>query len=149
MERKNRGLLERNLRRTLGLPNACASLDLAAHWFRNYDHLCFERASGVGAAPQPARGTGPPLWVNLVPLLLIVVVFYFALIRPQQKKAKDHDQLLKTLKRGDKVVTSGGIVGVVVGVKERSVTLRSEDTKLEVLKSSVSEIIERTSGNES
>ena len=105
----------------------------------------------LALAPPPSQpgAPAPPLWVNLVPLLLIVVVFYFALIRPQQKKAKDHGQLLKTLKRGDKVVTSGGIVGVVVGVKERSVTLRSEDTKLEVLKSSVSEIIERTSGNES
>jgi len=74
-----------------------------------------------------------------------MVVFYFILIRPQQKKAREHTDLLKTLKPGDKVVTSGGVLGVIVSVKEKSVSLRSADTKLEVLKSAVSEITERSS----
>ena|SRR5580765_3296423 len=100
------------------------------------------QATGGG---QPAQG--PPPWANIVPLVLIMVVFYFLLIRPQQKKAKDHAELLKTLKAGDKVVTSGGVLGVVVAVKDRSVSLRSADSKLEVLKSSVSEITERSGGN--
>jgi preprotein translocase subunit YajC len=90
-------------------------------------------------------GQAPPAWVNIVPLVLIMVVFYFILIRPQQKKAREHTELLKTLKPGDKVVTSGGILGVIVSVKEKSVSLRSADTKLEVLKSAVSEITERNS----
>jgi len=76
-----------------------------------------------------------------------MVVFYFVLIRPQSKKAKEHDSLMKNLKKGDKIVTSGGVMGVVVAVKDRSVTLRSEDAKLEVLKSSVSEILERSSSS--
>jgi preprotein translocase subunit YajC len=72
-------------------------------------------------------------------------VMYFVMIRPQQKKAKEHEALLKALKVGDKVVTSGGILAVVVSVKDKSVSVRSADTKLEVLKSAVTEITERAS----
>ncbi len=84
--------------------------------------------------------------MQMVPLLLIMVVFYVILIRPQQRKAKEHEQLLKTLRPKDKVVTSGGVMGVIVSVQEKTVTLRSADTKLEVLKSAVSEITERAAG---
>ena len=70
-------------------------------------------------------------------------MFYFVLIRPQQKKAKEHAQLLKTVKSGDKVVTSSGIVGTVVNVKDQIVSIRSSDSKLDVLITSVSEIRER------
>lgn len=94
---------------------------------------------------QPAQG--PPPWMQIVPLVLIMVVFYFLLIRPQQKKSREHAELLKTLKAGDKVITSGGVLGVIVAVKDKSVSLRSADTKLEVLKSSVSEITERSGAN--
>jgi len=81
-----------------------------------------------------------------VPLMVFMfVIIYVIMIRPQQKKAKQHAELLKTLKPGDKVVTSGGILGVIVSVKEKSVSLRSSDTKLEVLKSAVSEVTERSS----
>jgi preprotein translocase subunit YajC len=75
---------------------------------------------------------------------LLIVVFYFALIRPQQKKAKDHAQLLKNVRPGDKVMTSGGILGVVITVKEKSVSIRSADSKMEVAKSSISDILERS-----
>jgi len=78
-------------------------------------------------------------------VVFFVVVMYFIMIRPQQKKAKEHDLLLKSLKPKDKIVTSGGVVGIVVSVGERSVTIRSADTKLEVLKSAVAEITERSS----
>jgi len=76
------------------------------------------------------------------------VVFYFLLIRPQRVRAKQQDSLLKNLKSNDRVVTSSGIVGIVISVKERSVTLRSADSKLEVLKSAVTEI-EKSSGESS
>ena len=55
---------------------------------------------------------------QFIPLILIFVIFYWFLIRPQQKKIKDHKNMVKTLKRGDKVVTSGGIVGTVERVME-------------------------------
>lgn len=83
----------------------------------------------------------------MVPLVLLVVVFYFALIRPQQKRAKQHAELLKAVKPGDKVITSGGLVGVVISVKEKTVSIRSADAKLEITKSAIAEIVER-SGDE-
>ena len=94
-------------------------------------------------APEGTKSTAP-VWAQLVPIAMMMVVFYLILIRPQQKKAKEHESLLKTLRSGDKVVTNGGILGVVVTVKERSVTIRTADTKLELLKSAVVEISDRT-----
>ena len=87
---------------------------------------------------------GPPPWLNIAPLLLLVVVFYFALIRPQQKKQKEHLQLLKTIKPGDKVLTSSGILGVVVTVREKTATIRSADAKFEITKTAIAEITERS-----
>ena len=95
-----------------------------------------------GTQPNP---TGQMLQM-LSMVVFFIVVMYFIMIRPQQKKAREHDQLLKSLKPKDKIVTSGGVVGIVVSVGERSITIRSADTKLEVLKSAVTEITERSSG---
>jgi preprotein translocase subunit YajC len=97
----------------------------------------------LGQPPQPGQ-QAPPLWTQLVPLGLLVVVFYFALIRPQQKKTKDHAALLKTVRSGDKIVTSSGIVAVVVTVKDKTLTIRSADAKFEITKSAVAEITERS-----
>ncbi len=77
-------------------------------------------------------------------LVLMVVFFYFALIRPQQKKAKEQANLLKSIKAGDKVMVSGSIVAVVVTVKDKTVTVRSADSKFEVIKTAITEIIERS-----
>ena len=78
------------------------------------------------------------------------LMFYFVLIRPQQKKAKEQQAMLKSVKPGDKVLTTSGILGVIITVKEKTVTLRSADTKLELAKSALAEITERgTSGSES
>ena len=97
------------------------------------------------AAQDPAgQQQGPPGWTQLVLFVPIIIMFYFLLIRPQQKKAKEHAELIKTVKPGDKVVTSGGIVGIVVSVREKAITVRSADTKLEVTKSAVAEITERS-----
>lgn len=97
-------------------------------------------------ATQPGQPAQPPapFYMQMVPFVLMIVVFYFILIRPQQKKAKQHQELLKQVKAGDKVVTSSGIIGTVVSVKERSISLRSADTKLEVLKSAITEVTDRT-----
>jgi preprotein translocase subunit YajC len=96
-------------------------------------------------APSAAPGqqsTAPP-WAGFVMPAMLVFVFYFVFIRPQQKKAKDLQNTLSSLRSGDKIVTSSGIVGTVISVKEKTVSLRSADTKLEILKSAVSEITER------
>mgnify|MGYP000928910152 CR=1 FL=1 len=89
--------------------------------------------------PQPEMAN--PL-VNMVPLLLIFFIFYFLLIRPQvkaqKKKERDHQDMLKALSKNDEVVTTGGIHGVVVNVKDKTVTLRiDENVKMEVEKNCV------------
>jgi len=100
-------------------------------------------------SPPPAQPgqSSPPAWTSMVPLVLLMVVFYFALIRPQQKKSKEHAQLMKNIHSGDKIVTTSGILGSVITVKEKTLTIRSADTKLEIAKSAVAEITER-SGSE-
>ncbi len=100
----------------------------------------FPPPSGSGGGQQNTA----PWYVTLFPFALLLVVFYVALIRPQQKKAKEHANLLKALRPGDKIVTNGGVVGVIITVKENSITVRSADTKLEVLKSAVSAVTERS-----
>jgi len=98
---------------------------------------------------QPGQQQAPA-WTGIVPLVLMIVVFYFILIRPQQRKQKEHAQLLKTIRPGDKILTSGGIVAVVVTVKEKTVTIRSADAKLEIAKSAITDITERSgASNES
>jgi len=82
-------------------------------------------------------------------MILLVIVFYFVLIRPQQKRAKQQALLISSIKAGDKVVTTSGIVGVVINVKDKTVTLRSFDAKMEVTKSSVTEILEGSTALES
>ena len=98
-------------------------------------------AMGAPATPgQPAA----PFYMQMFPFVLMIVVFYFILIRPQQKKAKKHQELLKQVKGGDRVVTSSGIIGTVISVKEKSISLRSADTKLEILKSAIAEVTDRS-----
>tara|TARA_Y100000590_G_scaffold335407_1_gene381798 strand:+ start:144 stop:431 length:288 start_codon:yes stop_codon:yes gene_type:complete len=75
---------------------------------------------------------------QFIPLILIFVIFYFFLIRPQQKRMKDHKTMVAALKRGDKVVTSGGIIGTVERVLEEDKieVLITDDVRVELIKSS-------------
>ena len=81
----------------------------------------------------------------MVTMGLMFVIFYFVLIRPQQKKAKEQREMLKTVKSGDKIVTSSGIIATVITVKEDSVSIRSADAKFEITKGAIAEIRERSS----
>ena len=83
---------------------------------------------------------------QLVPLILIFGIMYFLLIRPQQKKAKQHQTMVKALRRGDQVVTQGGLIGKVVKVKEDNeleVEL-SEGVKVRVVQSTVAQVLNKT-----
>ena len=73
---------------------------------------------------------------QFIPLILIFVIFYFFLIRPQQKKVKDHKLMVDNLKRGDKVITSGGILGTIERIidAEKAEVLISDNVKVEVVK---------------
>ena len=93
---------------------------------------------------QRPEGGGSGGLLSLWPIILIFVIFYFLLIRPQQKKQKEHQKMLESIRKGDRVVTSGGIYGTVVGVKENVVVLKiADNVKVEIAKSAVSHIISR------
>ena len=74
---------------------------------------------------------------QFIPLILIFVIFYFFLIRPQQKKVKDHKLMVQNLKRGDQVITSGGIVGTIERVmdNDRAEVIIGDDIKVEIIRS--------------
>jgi preprotein translocase subunit YajC len=99
------------------------------------------------AGQQPPAGQAPNPTAQMIQMVsmlaLMGVVFYFLLIRPQQKKAKEQQNMLSNLKSGDKILTSSGIIGVVITVKDKTVSIRSMDTKLEITKGAVAEITER------
>lgn len=76
-------------------------------------------------------------------IALMVFMMYFVVIRPQRARQKQLQSLVERVKAGDKILTASGIVGVVISVKEKTVSLRSADTKLEILKTSISEITEK------
>ena len=94
---------------------------------------------------QAAPGGSGNMLVSFLPLILMFVIFYFLLIRPQQKKQKEHELMIKNLKKGDKVVTSGGIIGTVLGVSDSQVVLKvgEDEVKLEFERSSVSGLIKK------
>ncbi len=85
-------------------------------------------------------------FVSILPIALIFVVMYFLLIRPQQKRARQHQDMLKTIKRGDKILTSGGIIGTVSKVmtdQELQVEI-APGTQVRIMRSMVSDILSRT-----
>jgi len=85
-------------------------------------------------------------FAQFIPLILIFVIFYFFLIRPQQKKIKDHKSMVASLKRGDEVVTSGGIIGRIERVLEddKIDILISENVTVQVVKSTVQSLLTKT-----
>ena len=83
--------------------------------------------------------------VQFIPLILIFVIFYFFLIRPQQKRVKDHKAMVESLKRGDEVITSGGIIGTVDRVMEddRIEVVIGEGTKVQIIKSTITSLLKK------
>lgn len=92
------------------------------------------------AAPQQ-----PPAIFQFLPLIIIAVLFYFLLIRPQQKKQKEHQKLVSGVKTGDKVITSAGIHGIVSNVKEHTILLKvADNVKIEMDKAAVTTVTKAT-----
>ena len=102
-------------------------------------------------APASSSAHSGSLLSAMMPFLIIIFIFYFLLIRPQQKRMKDHQKLLDQLKRGDKVVTSGGILGQVFQVRGNTVELEvGQGLKITFNKSAISNIIkDNTQANQS
>lgn|SRR5574344_691144 len=91
----------------------------------------------TAGAATPASSQS--LLMTVLPFVLIIVIFYFFIIRPQNKKQKETEKMIAALKKGDKVVTIGGIHGVVSSTKEKTVIIKVDDnTKLEINRSAVS-----------
>ena len=91
-----------------------------------------------GCIPEDAEG-GYSIWTMLIFVVLIFGLMYFVLIRPQRKRQKEHQQLIEELKRGDRVVTAGGIHGVIESISEDSVIIKVESgATMRVAKGSVS-----------
>ncbi|MEK9918470.1 MAG: preprotein translocase subunit YajC [Pelagibacteraceae bacterium] len=83
---------------------------------------------------------------QFIPLILIFVIFYFFLIRPQQKRAKEHLEMVKGLKRGDEVITSGGIIGIVDRVLEDETieVMLADNVKVKIIKSTITSLLKKT-----
>jgi preprotein translocase subunit YajC len=95
------------------------------------------------AAPQNTDGAQPNQFLAFVPILVMFGIFYFLLIRPQQKRQLEHEKMLKEVKKGDKIVTNGGLIGTIVGLKEKELVIKvgDNDTKLEIVRTAVSHIV--------
>ncbi len=88
-----------------------------------------------GAAGQPQQ---PSVWMSILPLLLLFVVFYFLMIRPQQKRQREHQEMIARLKKGDQVVTGGGLIGTIVSLTDREAQIEVADkVKVTVLRHQV------------
>jgi len=84
----------------------------------------------------------PNPFINLAPIVAIFVIFYFLLIRPQQKQQKEHEAMLKNLKSGDKVLTTGGLYGTITGFKGDDLEVQfSQTVKLTVARSAVASVV--------
>lgn len=96
---------------------------------------------------QPAPGAeSPSMLVTMFPFVLMFVILYLLIIRPQQKKQKDHQRMIDELKKGDRVVTSGGVHGTITGIKDKEDILMvqvAKDVQIEVSRGSISRVAER------
>ena len=96
----------------------------------------------LAMAPQGGEGGGGSLVSTLIMFGAIFLIFYFMIIRPQQKKAKERDKLLSNLEKGDKVVTSGGIHGIIAGIDEKTVLLQvSDNLKIKMERSAIGQVL--------
>ena len=106
----------------------------------------FDLVYAMGTGGSGGGGQSGGLGAFL-PLIIIFAIFYFLLIRPQQKKAKQHKQILATLKKGDRVVSSGGLHGVITGIADEVVTMEiSPKVRVKVTRGSIAGVLKKAEG---
>jgi len=94
------------------------------------------------AAAQDGAGGSTELLLNLFPLILLFVVFYFLLIRPQQKRMKEHQQMVNSLAKGDEVVTNGGLLGKITEVGDNFIAIEvSDNMEVKIQKQAVASVM--------
>ena len=91
----------------------------------------------------PSGQAGPGLSMLLFQVALIFGIFYFLIIRPQRRQQEQHKKLLASLQKGDQIVTSGGIIGEVLHLKDNEITIRSGESKLVVLRANIANVVNR------
>ena len=89
--------------------------------------------------PREGAGAGTVMFLQIAAM---VAIFYFLLIRPQQKEAKRHREMLAAVKKGDEVITNGGIIGTVVHAAEDRLTIKTGDTRLVVMRGRVAQVVQ-------
>lgn len=101
----------------------------------------------IAMGGQPgAEGGGGGLMSTLIMFGAIFLIFYFMIIRPQQKRAKERDKMLSNLEKGDKVVTNGGIHGIIAGLEEKTALLQvSDNVKLKIERSAITTVLSKKS----
>ena len=103
----------------------------------------------IAYALTPGGGSegGAGGFTGFIPLILMFVIFYFLLIRPQQKRSKEHRQMVSNLKKGDRIVTSGGIHGVITNIKDDILVVKiADNVKIEVSRAAVSRVKNKEDG---
>lgn len=102
-------------------------------------------STAYAQAASGAPAGGAESLMQLAPFALIFVVIYFLLVRPQQKKVKEHKQMLDALRRGDRVVTGGGIIGTIVKVADEEATVEiADNVRVRVLRSTITAVLAKT-----
>ena len=99
-----------------------------------------------GGQPASPGAESPSMLVTMFPFVLMFVILYLLIIRPQQRKQKDHQRMIDELKKGDRVVTSGGVHGTITGIKDKEDILMvqvAKDVQIEVSRGSISKVAER------
>ena len=98
-------------------------------------------------AQADSSGGGSSFLIQIAPLILIFAVFYFLLIRPQQKKMKDHKAMVGSLIKGDKVVTAGGLMGTIYKIEDEKIATVeiSDNVKVKVVRSTIAEVLRKDS----
>ncbi len=98
----------------------------------------------MAPSPQGTEGAEPgagSMFSSFLPLILIFVIFYFLLIRPQSKRAKEHKNMLENLKKGDKIITTGGIHGVIESIDGNTLNIKiAENVKIKASRSGIASI---------
>ncbi|NUN92344.1 MAG: preprotein translocase subunit YajC [Verrucomicrobiae bacterium] len=96
----------------------------------------------MGAPPQPGENPTKSLLGALGPMILIFVIFYLILIRPQQKQQRETRKMIDALKVGDRVLVAGGIFGIVAQIKEKAIVVKiAENTRVEMLRTAVQQVL--------
>lgn len=104
-------------------------------------NIAYAMGQGGAAAGQGAGG-----FTSLIPIVLMFVIFYFLLIRPQQKKAKEHREMISQVRKGDRIVTSGGLHGRVTAVSDATLTVEIADkVRVKIARGNISQVVQSSS----